>query len=55
MRTIGVYEVVRLWDLEESDQSIKDMLYDIAMATHLNEDELLSGQLQEEPNRAVEL
>lgn len=55
MRSIGVYEVVRLWDLEESEQSIKDMLYDVAMATHLNEDELKSGELQDAPNRAVEV
>jgi hypothetical protein len=31
------------------------MLYDVAMATHLNEDELKSGELQDAPNRAVEV
>ena len=55
MRTIGLYEVVRLWDLHESEQSIKDMIYDVAMATHLNEEELKSGQLQDTPNRAVQV
>ena len=55
MRTIGVYEVVRMWDLQESEQSIKDMIYDVAMATHLNEDELKTGELKDAPNRAVEL
>ncbi len=55
MRTIGIYEVVRLWDLQETETSIKDMLYDVAMATHLTEDELKSGTLEEPPNRVVEL
>jgi hypothetical protein len=55
MRSVGVYEVVRLWDLEESEQSIKDMIYDVAMATHLNEDELKTGELQDQPDRVVEL
>jgi hypothetical protein len=55
MRSIGIYEVVRMWDLEESEQMIKDMLYDVAMATHLNEDELKSGELQDKPDRIVEL
>jgi hypothetical protein len=55
MRSIGIYEVVRLWDLEESEQSIKDMLYDVAMATHLNEDELKTGELQDKPDRVVEI
>jgi len=53
MRSIGIYEVVRLWDLQESEVSIKDMLYDIAMATHLTETELKSGELQDEPNRVI--
>ena len=53
MRSIGIYEVVRLWDLQETEVSIKDMLYDIAMATHLSESELKSGELQDEPNRAI--
>lgn len=55
MRSIGIYEVVRLWDLEETEQSIKDMLYDVAMATHLNEEELKSGELQDKPGKIVEL
>jgi hypothetical protein len=55
MRTIGIYEVVRLWDLEESEQSIKDMLYDVAMATHLNEEELKTGELIDKPDHIVEL
>jgi hypothetical protein len=55
MRSVGVYEVVRLWDLEESEQSIKDMIYDVAMATHLNEDELKTGELQDQPDKVVEL
>jgi hypothetical protein len=55
MRTVGLYEVVRLWDLEESEQSIKDMLYDVAMATHLNEEELKTGELQDKPDKIVEL
>ena len=54
MRSVGVYEVVRLWDLEETEQDIKDKLYDIAMATHLNEEELKSGQLQDPPSHALE-
>ena len=53
MRTIGIYEVVRLWDLNETEVSIKDMLYDVAMATHLTEKELKTGELAEEPNRAI--
>ena len=55
MRTIGIYEVVRMWDLEEPEQSIKDMIYDVAMATHLNEDELKTGELHDKPDRVVEL
>lgn len=55
MRTIGVYEVVRLWDLQETETSVKDMLYDVAMATHMTEDELKTGTLEEPPNRVVEL
>ena len=55
MRSIGIYEVVRLWDLEETEQSIKDMLYDVAMATHLNEKELKSGELEDKPYKIVEL
>ena len=55
MRSIGIYEVVRMWDLEESERTIKDMLYDVAMATHLNEDELKTGELQDKPDRIVEL
>jgi hypothetical protein len=31
------------------------MIYDVAMATHLNEEELKSGQLQDTPNRAVQV
>ena len=56
MRTIGMYEVVRLWDLEETDQSIKDMIYDVAMATHMSEKELQAGELDttvEGPPREV--
>jgi hypothetical protein len=53
MRTIGVYEVVRLWDLNETEVSIKDMLYDVAMATHLSEKELKTGEIIDEPNRAI--
>ncbi len=53
MRSIGIYEVVRLWDLSETEVSIKDMLYDIAMATHLSEGELKSGELQDKPDRAI--
>lgn len=55
MRSIGVYEVVRLWDLEETEQSIKDLIYDVAMATHLSEKELAAGELQDAPTRALEL
>ena len=53
MRSIGIYEVVRLWDLQETEVAVKDMLYDVAMATHLTESELKSGELQDEPNRAI--
>lgn len=49
MRTLGIYEVVRLWDLNESDQSIKDLIYDVAMATHLSEKELETGELADLP------
>jgi hypothetical protein len=31
------------------------MIYDVAMATHLNEDELKTGELQDQPDRVVEL
>ena len=55
MRSIGVYEVVRLWDLEETEVDIKDKLYDIAMATHLNEEELRTGELQDAPSHAVQI
>jgi Domain of unknown function (DUF384) len=49
MRAQGIYEVVRLWHLQEADADVKDRLETVANIVHLTETEIESGQLEGSP------
>ena len=49
MRDQGIYEVVRLWHLQETDADVKERLEMVANVVHLSESEIDKGQLEGSP------